>query len=96
MKDGSHRRLPRGVIIAMTTLRAVLEAAQQRHVAVGHFNFSDLVTLRAVATAARELSVPVMVGVSEGERAFLGVRQAASAVQSFREENGLPLFLRWP
>lgn len=77
----------------MTTLRAVLEAAQQRHVAVGHFNFSDLVTLRAVATAAQELAVPVMVGVSEGERAFLGVRQAAAAAQAFREELGLPLFL---
>jgi len=77
----------------MATLREVLEAAERSHVAVGHFNFSDLVTLRAVATAARELAVPVMVGVSEGERAFLGVRQAAAAVKTCREEFGLPLFL---
>ncbi len=77
----------------MRTLRDVLEAAQRQHVAVGHFNFSDLVTLRAVAAAARELGVPVMVGVSEGERAFLGVRQATAAVKAFREEFGLPLFL---
>lgn len=77
----------------MTTLREVLEAAQRSRVAIGHFNFSDLVTLRAVATSARELAVPVMVGVSEGERAFLGVRQAAAAVKTFREEFGLPLFL---
>jgi ketose-bisphosphate aldolase len=77
----------------MTTLRDVLEAAQRRRVAVGHFNFSDLVTLKAVATSARELAVPVMVGVSEGERAFLGVRQAAVAVRTIREEFALSIFL---
>jgi fructose-bisphosphate aldolase class II len=77
----------------MNTLREVLEAAERAHVAVGHFNFSDLVTLKAVATSAHELRVPVMVGVSEGERAFLGVRQAAAAVRTFREELGLPIFL---
>ena len=53
----------------MNTLREVLDAAERAHVAVGHFNFSDLVTLKAVATSAHELRVPVMVGVSEGERA---------------------------
>src|SRR5437867_9741229 len=77
----------------MNTLREVLDAAERAHVAVGHFNCSDLVTLKAVATSAHELRVPVMVGVSEGERAFLGVRQAAAAVRSFREELGLPIFL---
>jgi fructose-bisphosphate aldolase, class II len=77
----------------MATLREVLEVGQRTHVAVGHFNFSDLVTLRAVATAARELAVPVIAGVSEGERAFLGVRQAAAAVKAFREEFDLALFL---
>jgi fructose-bisphosphate aldolase, class II len=77
----------------MDSLREVLSAAERRGSAIGHFNFSDLVTLRAVATAAHELQVPVMVGVSEGERAFVGVRQAASAVAALREELDLPLFL---
>jgi len=77
----------------MTTLREALDAAQRSHVAVGHFNFSDLVTLKAVVSSAKELAVPVMVGVSEGERAFLGVRHAAAAVRIFREELGLSLFL---
>ena len=53
---------------SMTTLRDVLGAAERSHVAVGHFNFADLVTLKAVATSARELGLPVMVGVAEGER----------------------------
>jgi ketose-bisphosphate aldolase len=77
----------------MATLREVLHDAQRRGVAVGHFNFSDLAALEAAVTAARELAVPVMVGVSEGERAFVGVRQAAALVRSLREETGHPIFL---
>jgi fructose-bisphosphate aldolase, class II len=77
----------------MMSLHAALGAAQRSHVAIGHFNFSDLVTLRAVATVARELAVPVMVGVSEGERAFLGVRSAAAAVRVLRDELGVSLYL---
>ena len=37
----------------MATLCEVLDASRRSHVAVGHFNFSDLVTLRAVASAAQ-------------------------------------------
>lgn len=77
----------------MKTLREVLQDAQRRGVAVGHFNFSDLTALRASFDAARELSVPVMVGVSEGERSFVGVRQAAALVKSMREDNAYPIFL---
>jgi fructose-bisphosphate aldolase, class II len=77
----------------MATLREILQDAQRRGVAVGHFNFSDLVALRAAVDAARELKVPVMVGVSEGERAFVGVRQAAALIKSLREETGHPIFL---
>lgn len=68
----------------MRTLREVIMDARGRGVAVGHFNFSDSTQLNAIAEAARELGVPVMVGVSEGERAFIGVRQAAALVGVFR------------
>lgn len=77
----------------MQTLRQALDEAQRNGTAVGHFNISDLVILRAVSEAARELNVPVLVGVSEGEREFMGVRRAAAAVRSFREEYGQPIFL---
>jgi fructose-bisphosphate aldolase, class II len=77
----------------MFGLRDVLEQAQKDHVAVGHFNVADLVMLKAVFAAARELKVPVMVGVSEGEREFLGVRQIAALVRSLREEFDYPIFL---
>jgi fructose-bisphosphate aldolase class II len=77
----------------MQTLRDVLKQAQQRGVAVGHFNISDLVLLKAVFDAAQELRVPVLVGASEGERAFMGVRQIAALVKSLREEFNFPIFL---
>jgi fructose-bisphosphate aldolase, class II len=77
----------------MNTLMEVLDDARRRRVAVGHFNFSDLVAFNAIVAAAGDLKVPVMVGVSEGERAFVGVAQAAALVRSVREESGLPIFL---
>jgi fructose-bisphosphate aldolase, class II len=75
------------------TLRNVLERAQSNGIAVGHFNVSDLVLLKAVSAAAEELNVPVIVGASEGERKFMGVAQLAALVKSLREENGFPIFL---
>jgi fructose-bisphosphate aldolase class II len=62
-------------------------------VAIGHFNISDLVTLKAVFEAARDLNAPVVVGTSEGERQFIGVRQVAAMVKSLREEYDFPIFL---
>jgi fructose-bisphosphate aldolase class II len=74
-------------------LRNQLEEAQSNGVAVGHFNISDWILLKAVYAAAQELKVPVIVGASEGERAFLGVAQIAALVRSLREEQGVPIFL---
>jgi fructose-bisphosphate aldolase class II len=77
----------------MYQLRSVLEEAQSKGVGVGHFNISDWVLLKAVFAAAKELKVPVIVGASEGERAFLGVIQIVALVTSLREEEGFPIFL---
>src|SRR5277367_5733528 len=77
----------------MKTLREVLEDARSRGVAIGHFNFSDLAALKAIVDSARELGLPVLVGVSEGEREFIGVKEAAALVKTLREESGVPIFL---
>jgi len=77
----------------MKTLQQVMAEADQRKVAVGHFNISDLVALKAVYAAAREVNVPVLVGVSEGERDFIGVYQIAALVRSIREQDGFPIYL---
>jgi ketose-bisphosphate aldolase len=78
---------------SMKTLKTVLQDAQARGEAVGHFNISDLVLLKAVVAAARELNVPVIVGLSEGEREFVGTRQIGAMVRSLREEFDFPIFL---
>src|SRR4029078_2234110 len=74
-------------------LRDVLKQAEENRVAIGHFNVADLVLLKAVFAAAQELKVPVIIGVSEGEREFMGVRQVAALVRSLREEFDFPIFL---
>ena len=77
----------------MHTLRDVLEQAQSNGAAVGHFNVSDFVLLKAVFSSAQELKLPVIIGVSEGERAFVGTRQIAALVHSLRDEFDYPIFL---
>jgi fructose-bisphosphate aldolase, class II len=77
----------------MQTLRDVLQQTQQRGVAIGHFNISDLVLLKAVVAAASELDVPVIVGASQGERDFMGVHEITALVRSLREKSGVPIFL---
>lgn len=77
----------------MQSLRELLKKSQEAGVAIGHFNISDFVLLKAVFTAARELNLPVLVGLSEGERAFVGTRPIAAFVRSLREEFDFPIFL---
>lgn len=77
----------------MHNLRNALEQARENGVAIGHFNVADLVLLKAVFSAAQELEAPVLVGASDGERAFMGVRQIAALVRSLREEFDFPIFL---
>jgi len=77
----------------MRQLRDLLQQAQQNGQAIGHFNVSDFALLKAVFTAARELNVPVVVGLSEGEREFVGTRQIAAFVRNLREQFDFPIFL---
>jgi len=77
----------------MKSLREVLADADARHVAVGHFNISDLAALKGIFDGARELQLPILIGVSEGEREFIGVRQAAALIKNLREQYDYPIFL---
>src|SRR5690242_20701923 len=79
--------------VQMHSLRNVLEQSQKKGVVVGHFNIADFVMLKAVFASAQELKVPVIVGASEGERKFLGVRQIGALVKSLRDEFDFPIFL---
>lgn len=74
----------------MKTLRQCITEAEEKKVAIGHFNISDSEGLWAVFRAAQGLGVPVIIGVSEGERDFIGVRQVTALVKSIREEYPAP------
>jgi fructose-bisphosphate aldolase, class II len=76
-----------------TTLLDTLKAADQSQTAVGHFNVSDSVVLQAVALAARESGLPVIAGLSEGERKFFGVHEAAAMVNAIRDSHGQAIFV---
>ena len=49
-------------------MREALTSADERHVALGHFNFSNLVGFTAVLAAVWKLDLPVLVRRLEGER----------------------------
>lgn len=77
----------------MKTLKNCLDRARYDRIAIGHFNISNVEALWAIFDAARALDQPVIIGVSEGERDFIGVRQAASLVQSLAFEYNYPIFI---
>ena len=76
----------------MKTLLEYVKDAEKRHVAIGHFNISDSEGFKAVIESAKELNLPVIIGVSEKERSFLGVAEIRALV-AVEKEKGLPVFL---
>lgn len=74
-------------------LRDHIAKAVANHTAIGHFNVSTLDGIWAISDAAKELDLPVIVGVSEGERDYVGVNEAVAIVKSIREHRNQPIFL---
>lgn len=76
----------------MKSLRDCISLAEEKGTAIGHFNISDSEGFKAVVEAAKELGVPVIIGVSEGERDFIGLESAVALVKTARD-NGLSIFI---
>lgn len=77
----------------MKTLRQYIKEAGDKGIAIGHFNISNLEILRGIFNAAKKLDVPVIIGVAEGERNYIGTKQVAALVKSYRDEYNYPIFL---
>ena len=77
----------------MKTLRECIADAREKKVAIGHFNISDSNQLWGIFKSAQLFNVPVIIGVSEGERDFIGVKQVVALVKSLREEFDYPVFI---
>jgi fructose-bisphosphate aldolase class II len=75
------------------SLQQYLLEAKEKKVAIGHFNISNSDGFWAVVLGAKELNLPVIIGASEGERDFIGVRELAAMVHAYRESTGQPVFL---
>src|SRR3989344_616141 len=77
----------------MFNLREIIKKAENKKVAIGHFNISDLIALKAIFEAAKDLNVPVIIGTSEGEANFLDRKEASAMVKALRDEYDFPIFL---
>lgn len=77
----------------MKTLKEYILEAEKKGVAIGHFNISNLETLKGIFEAAKKLDLPVIIGTAEGEQNFIGTKQAVALVKSLREEYNYPIFL---
>ncbi len=77
----------------MKTLREYIKEAYEKKVAIGHFNISNLEGLHGIYNAAKSLSLPIIIGVSEGEEAFVGREEVAALVRTIRERDSYPIFL---
>ncbi|MDE1924608.1 MAG: class II fructose-bisphosphate aldolase [Patescibacteria group bacterium] len=76
----------------MQSLRQTINEYKAAGKAIGHFNFSDSNQLRAIALAAKETSLAVIAGLSEGEREYFPVNHARVLVDLYRAQ-GIDIFL---
>jgi fructose-bisphosphate aldolase class II len=77
----------------MKTLREYVKETEEKKVAIGHFNISNLEGLHGVYQAAKKLNVPVIIGLSEGEEDFVGRDEAIGMIQEIRAKENFPIFL---
>lgn len=71
----------------------ILKKAQEGKYVVGQFNASTDEQIRAIVEVAKDLKAPIIIGTSEGERAFIGIKQAVALVETWQKETNLPIIL---
>ncbi|MCL5011810.1 MAG: class II fructose-bisphosphate aldolase [Patescibacteria group bacterium] len=76
----------------MKSLREVLSDAKKDQHPLLHINVGSYEQLEAVARVSQKRNIPLLVGVSEGERAAWGVKRIADLVRLYRSE-GISLYL---
>lgn len=76
----------------MKPLFKIIQEAEKKKTAIGHFNVATLEQMNAVARVAGKMNVPVIVGVSEGEWNFMGMR-ALVALRDVYRKDGVYMYL---
>jgi fructose-bisphosphate aldolase, class II len=70
-----------------------LEKAAKEKWAIGQFNISTTEALKGVFVAAAKLKSPIIIGTSEGESQFAGLKETAWLVEFFSEKFKIPAVL---
>lgn len=76
-----------------TKARQRMEQARAEHWAFGAFNLDDQATLKAVALAAQAKQAPVLVEVSAGEVADIGLDNVRDLVENAKQEYGVEMYI---
>ncbi len=76
----------------MQTLREAIAEYKKAGKAIGHFNFSDSNQLKAIAEAGKEVGLPVIAGLSEGERDFFPLSHARAIIDQYQQQ-GVAIYL---
>jgi fructose-bisphosphate aldolase class II len=77
----------------MKTLREYIKEVDEKGVAIGHFNISNLEALHGIYNAAKKLNLPIIIGLSEGEEEFVGKEEAVALIKEIRKRDNYPIFL---
>lgn len=74
-------------------LKDYFKKAQKEKWAIGQFNFSTLEQLKGIFGAAKKMKSPIILGTSEGELKFLGIKEAIALVEILKSTYKVPAFL---
>jgi fructose-bisphosphate aldolase class II len=77
----------------MKSLRYYLTRAKIEGWALGQFNFATLEVLQSIVETGAELKSPLILGTSEGEAKFFGIKEAVLLRDYYRKKYNLPIFL---
>jgi fructose-bisphosphate aldolase class II len=77
----------------MKNLKYYIQKAQKEKWAIGQFNFSTFEQMKAIVMAGDNLKSPVILGTSEGESKFFGLKEAVALRDVLRKKTGRPIFL---
>ncbi|HQE70720.1 MAG TPA: class II fructose-bisphosphate aldolase, partial [Atopobiaceae bacterium] len=89
----NQKRTKQGGGIVYTTLKKVLQEADQLHMAIGAFNTHNLEMVPAIIRAASNQKTPVIVQTSEGTAAYVGMKTLVAVVTSLAGEYGVDAVL---
>ena len=71
----------------------LIKQYQKEGKAIAHFNISNLDQLRVICEVANDLAQPVIIGASEKERDYIGIKMTRILIDEMKKEYNVPIFL---